>query len=267
MRSRGLSLAALILGCSVTVAQQAAPPPPPVPQQGFDPVNNRLDAILFNWERAMSSINSLHAQVMRIAEDKVFNTKEVYVGEAKYLKPNKASLYLQNQDPKKPDYEKLVCNGQIAYKWEPSKKEIQVYEMPKPKQGQINDDNFVSWFFGMKATDAKVNYELQLLPEPENAETKGLYYYISVLPKTPQAKSEFTDARLVLTSATFLPRQLSFKQPNGNTTTWDFPRLATNLQVDQQQFAREFIQPQPPQGWQLKKILSQDPRVVRQQQK
>ena len=265
MRCRWLSLPALLLVGTLALAQQpgAQPPPPQAQQQpGFDPKTNRLDAILFNWELAMGSVNSLHAKVVRTAVDKVFNTKEVFGGEAKYLKPNKASLWLQNLDPKKQDFEKLVCNGQIAYKWEPSKKEIHVYEMPKPKQGQINDDNFVAMLFGMKALDAKRRYELKLQADPAPPAQQGYYYYIGVEPRDTQDKAEFAKARLVLTASTYLPREIWFELPNGNTTTWEFPAVATNLKVDPQ-FLRDFAEPQAPQGWQIKRV--QDPRVIRQQ--
>ncbi len=262
MRSRWLSLPALLLVGTLTLAQQPGTPPPPAQPPGFDPKTNRLDAILFNWELAMSRVDSLHAKVQRTAVDNVFNTKEVFSGEAKYLKPNKASLWLQNMDPKKQDFEKLVCNGQIAYKWEPSKKEIHVYEMPKPKQGQINDDNFVAMLFGMKALDAKRRYDLELQPNPAGQQ-QVLYYYIWVLPRDTQDKAEFTKARLVLTASTYLPREIWFEQVNKNTTLWEFPTLSTNFKVDAQ-FLRDFAEPQAPQGWQVKKVL--DPRVVRQQQ-
>ena len=125
---------------------------PPAPQVGLDPANNKLDAVLYNWEKALSGLKSLKTDVTRTAKDKVFMTTEIYKGVAQYLAPNKASLYLKNADPKKPnEFEMLVCNGQVAYKWEPSKKEIHIHELPAPKQGQINDDNFVSMLFGMKA--------------------------------------------------------------------------------------------------------------------
>jgi len=262
MRSRWLSLTALLLAGAVALAQQPEAQQPQPPQQpALDPVNNKLDAILVNWEKAMSGINSLHTKVTRTAIDKVLVTTEVYVGEAKYLKSNKASLWLRNQDPKKQqDFERLVCNGQVAYKWEPSQKEIHIHELPRPKQGQVSDDNFVSMLFGMKAVEAKRRYALQLLPPPPN---DTYYHYIQVLPRDPQDKAEFTRARLVLMTSTNLPREIWFEQPNGNETKWEFTKLATNIALD----PREFAQPVPEPGWQLKRVMPPDgPRVIRPQQ-
>lgn len=260
MTSRWLSLAVLLLGglsvlAQQPIGQQAPPPPPPPPQ--LDPANNKLDALLVTWERAMADLNSLHASVKRTAIDKVFLSKEIYEGEAKYMKPNKASLWLVSGDPKKNgDYEKLVCNGQVAYKWEPLKKEIHIYELPKAKPGQVSDDNFVSMLFGMKALEAKRRYVLELLPPDAN------YNYIMVLPRDPQDKSEFTRARLALNIKTNLPAQIWFEQPNGNETTWDFPRMLPNAQIN----PAEFNQPTPDAGWQLKRVAAaEQPRVIRPQ--
>lgn len=261
MRSRWLSLSFLFLTSAVLFAQQPGAQTPQIPQQSPPDPNDKLDAILLNWEKAMSGMTSLDAQVKRTAIDKVLMTTEVYSGRAKYLKPNKASLWLQNENPKKQqEFERLVCNGQIAYKWEPAQKEIHIHELPKPKQGQINDDNFVSMLFGMKAEDAKRRYDMQVLT-PRTNDT--YYYYIQVLPRDAQDKAEFTRARLVLRTSNNLPYEIWFEQPNGNEVKWEFPRIAPNAQID----PREFGQPTPPGGWQLKRVaLPEGPRVIRPQQ-
>jgi TIGR03009 family protein len=237
MRYRWLSLMALLGATTLVVGQ--SPQQPAVPQ--LDP-NNKLDAILMQWEQVMSSINTLHTVVSRKSVDKVFSQEEVCTGEAKYLKPNKASIWLQNT--KKPqEFERMLCNGPLVYKWEPKLKEIHLYELEKPQQGQVSDDNFVSFMFGMKAAQAKARYQMVFSNEDQ------YYYYIDVFPKSAADKVEFTRARLVLIKSTGLPRQVWFEQPNQNETTWDFSKMVTNVQID----PREFEQPTPPAGWQLKR--------------
>jgi TIGR03009 family protein len=234
-------------------------PNPLVQQPGPDSVNNKLDAVLLNWERAMSGINSLHAEVEQTAVDHVFKSTKVLSGVAIFSRPNKALLYLKNA-AKPQEIERLMCNGQTAYKWDPAVKEIHVFQMPQPKQGQINDDNFTSMFFGMKAADAKRRYDLQLANPPNDAH----YYYIWAFPRDPQDKAEFTKARIAITIQTHLPREIHYEQPNGNTTKWFFPRTWVNQPVDPNTFAEPKLDP----GWKLKKVpLPQGPppRIIRPQ--
>jgi TIGR03009 family protein len=254
MRYRWLSVLALF---AVTLAALGQQPPTPQPAGQLDP-NNKLDATLVNWEKAMSGIGSLYTEVKRQTTDKVLLTIDNYTGEARYLKPNKASLYLKN-DKKAADFEYLILNGQNAYKFEPSKKEIHIYPLPPAKQGQISDENFVSMLFGMKAVEAKRRYDMLLTKEDQ------WYFYIQVLPRDPQDKADFTRAELVLTKTTSMPRRIWFENPNGNETTWEFTKLQPNVQLK----ASDFDQPTPAAGWQLKKIAppEQGPRVVRPQQK
>src|SRR5436190_14368622 len=76
-----------------------------------------LDAILTNWETVMSRVTSLEASCERTTEDKVFKTKDVYKGTAKYLKgigpglTSRASLNLVNA-ANPAVYEHLVLSGQ-----------------------------------------------------------------------------------------------------------------------------------------------------------
>jgi TIGR03009 family protein len=246
MRYRWLSLLALLGAPSLVVGQS---PQQPSPAQ-LDPAN-KLDAILIQWEQAMSSIKTLHTVVSRKSVDKQFAVEEVCQGEAKYLKPNKASIWLRNVK-KQDEFERMLCNGQLVYKWEPKLKEIQLYELEKPKQGQVNDENFVQFLFGMKAGQAKARYQMAFSNEDQ------FYFYIDVFPKAPSDKVEFTRARLVLIKTSGLPRQIWFEQPNQNEITWDFSKMATNIDID----PREFDPPAAPPGWQLKRAAPGTPPGV-----
>jgi TIGR03009 family protein len=255
MRYRWLSLLAFFAVSAAALAQQAPTSQPPAPQ--LDP-NNKLDATLLNWEKAMSSLNSLYTEVKRQTTDKVLLSIDNFTGEARYMKPNKASLYLKN-DKKPADFEYLILNAQNAYKFEPSKKEIHIYTLPPAKNGQISDENFVSMLFGMKAGEAKRRYDMQLTKEDQ------WYLYIQVLPREAQDKADFTRAELVLTKSTSMPRRIWFENPNGNETTWEFTKLQPNVQFNKS----DFDQPVPPKEWQLKRVATpeqQGPRVVRPQQ-
>lgn len=233
MRYCWLSVMALLSAATLALGQPpAAQPAQPTPT---------LDQVLAQWEQVMSSITTLHTKVARTNVDKSLGGVEVMEGEAKYYKPNKASIWLVSSKNKE-SFERMLCNGQLVYRWEPKQKEIHLYELERPKQGQVSDDNLVSFLFGMKAAQAKARYRMDLTADAN-------YFYIDVQPMTPADKAEFSRARLVLVRATILPRQIWFEQPNQNETTWDFTKMATGVQVD----VREFDQPVPPAGWQLKR--------------
>jgi TIGR03009 family protein len=256
---RSLSLA--LLGVCLTGAALHAQQPP----AGAPPVGtaaDQLDVALARWEKAMGSINSFVAQCTRTSINKTFQTTEVYEGAAKYLKTstdNRASLELYKKN-RREVFEKFICSGTYLYEFSPKDQEIRVHEMPKPPAGQVADDNFLSFLFGMKANEAKRRYQLTWLPPPPK---DTWYHYIDIRPLSPADKSDFTRARLVLTASTFLPRQLWFEQPNGNEVSWDFPQVATNTELRPQEFA----EPTVPQGWRMVRVPRQGPaaRVIRQQ--
>lgn len=257
MRTPILAIAGALLCSAWVLAQQPAAPPQAAPTQA------QLTPILQNWERVMNSINSLTADCKRTQVDKSFETTKVFEGQAKFLKPNMASLKMTNKaNPL--EFEQYVCSGSELCMYAPQAKVIRIHKLPAPKPGQQQEDNFLSFLMGMKATEALRRYELSLLPG--TPETEKWYYYVRVLPRTPADRADFTQARLVLWKNSHLPAQLWFEQPNGNEVTWDFTKLDTSQQLQPQEFQR----PMPPPGWQLVPAdlpgsPAGGPRVVRPQ--
>jgi TIGR03009 family protein len=260
MRRFWLAWPGLLLSVTWMLAQQL--PPQPQPQ---DPNSGRLDEILGNWEKVMTGVQSMAAYCNRTTLDKTFQTTEVFEGTAKFLKSNlpnqtsRASLEMFKKG--RPEvFEKYICSGNFLYEFVPSAKVIRVHELPPPKQGQISDDNFLSFLFGMKAVEAKARYNIVHVPSPA---TDKWYYYLRIHPKAAADKADFTEARLVLTANNFLPRQLWFQQPNGSEVTWDFPKVVNNAELH----ATDFGQPNLPAGWQFLKVPREpQPRVMRQNQ-
>jgi TIGR03009 family protein len=274
MRNSGLVLGVLLLWQAAVSAQQppqqpypAQPPRPPQPMvpapQPLNP-NDPLDQVLLRWEGEMKRVTTLVAQLTRINENRTFRTTEVYVGAAKYMRAqagqrvvNLALLDLHLKD--KPDSsQKWLCNGTALYEWAPAEKEIRMQPLPQPKAGQVADDGPLAFLLGMKAEEARRRYDLKLTKSDQ------YYFYVDVLPRHDQDKADFQRARLVLNKDSFLPRQLWFEQPNGNTVTWDIPKIENGARLD----VREFDTPTPPPGWKMAQPLAQNgndlpPRVVR----
>jgi TIGR03009 family protein len=252
MRTHKFALAGVLLCGGVLTAQQPSPGAAPT----LDPARNRLDALLLQWEKQMKGVQTLTAECTRRTVDKTFRTNEVFEGKAKYLKPNLAMLEMHKTGAPEV-FEKFVCTGTYLYEYVPSNKVIRVHELPPPKPGQVSDDNFLSFLFGMKAEEAKRRYDLTLVKEDQ------YYIYIMIVPRFPADKADFQKARLVLTSNSFMPCQLWFEQPNGNEVQWDMPRLQTNPALNRQ----EFMAPAVPAGWsQMRVQQNPAPRVVRPQQ-
>ena len=228
---------------------------PTVP--ALDPQNNPLDKFLLQWEKEMTGVDSLVASMSRTEVNLTFQQTDVYVGNAKYLKPNLAMLELQKKGNAE-QFEKFICTGEFLYQYVPSQKEIRAIPMPKPKDGQVADNNFLTFLFGMKAAEAKRRYDLKLTKEDQ------YYVYIEVVPRFDADKADFMRARLVLNKSNFMPRQLWFEQPNKDTVTWDIPTVETKVALKKE----EFVSPQTPQGWKFKQVPTNDlpgtpPAIVR----
>src|SRR5438445_7647237 len=228
MRNSCLALSGVFLLCTALRAQQ--PPGASAPAAPLDP-NNRLDALLMQWEAKMKSIQTLKATVNRERDDKVFKTRDTFAGEAKYMKPNLALLELKRKD-RQDIFEKYICTGTYLYEYNQSNREIRFQELPPPKPGQVADDNLLSFVFGMKAEEAKRRYDLKLVGDGNDK----YYHYIEILPRFPADRADFARAQLVLTQNTMLPRRLTFDEPNGNRITWDLPGIETNLPLNRREF-------------------------------
>jgi TIGR03009 family protein len=259
MRHFGLVLTALLLARAIASAQQSAPPAPAANAQA-----QALDRYLLRWEQEMQKVQTLAAQLSRTDKDKTFDTVQKMVGYAQYKKAgtgptamNLAMLQLSLEGrPANEIAEKFICTGTYLYQFMPAQKEIRAYELPKPKPGQVAEDNFLSFLFGMKAEEAKRRYELTLEKEDQ------WYVYVLILPRFPNDKADFVRARLVLNKDNFLPRQLWFAHANQNETTWDIPRIQSGVQLNQAYFDA----PQAPPGWKVVPVARNadvPPRVIR----
>lgn len=261
MRSIQLALVGLAIWGVHVNAQQ----PNPQPAQPAAPGGERLDSLLNRWEKEMQSVQTLSVDMVRTTKDKVMGMDEVFAGKAKYMKPNLAVLEMQKKDNPQV-FEKFLCTGTFLYQWQPGSKVINQFELPPPQPGKQAQNDFLSFFFGMKAEEAKQRYDLKLVKEDQ------YYVYIEVLPKLAADKADFAKARLVLNQSNFLPRQVWFEQVNGNEVMWDLPKAQRDVEVDRGEFAPPA---QLPAGWQYVKVPRAEspgggnvkPSVIRQNER
>jgi TIGR03009 family protein len=244
MRIFCLILTGLLACVAVAVAQQpAAQLQPAQPAVAVDRAK-LLDQHLAGWESHMKDVSSLEMSgIERVDKDHQFKYVDKWIGIAKYSKPNLATLLLVRTD-KKEIYEKWICSGTSIYQFVPAEKKIVIHQLPPKKDGAVSDENFLGFMFGMKADDAKKRYNLQISSGKENDQ---YYVYIDIQPREDRDKADFEVARLVLNKDTYLPRQLWFRHPNGNETTWNIPQAKSGVQIDR----REFQAPQAPKDWSM----------------
>jgi len=254
MRYVWLALSGVLLATCALQAQQA----PPTPAVTLDPARNPLDALLVQWEQKMTSITDLSAEIVRIKEDKVYGTREIFEGRAKFKKPGLALLDLHRRD-RPAIIEKYICSDTFLYEFSQSNKQVRVHELPPPKPGQIADDNFLSFLFGMKAVEAKSRYDLKLVGDGNDK----FYIYLEVQPRTAADRADFQKAQLAFTRTTMLPALLTFIEPNGNRVSWQIPSIDANARINR----NEFTSPALPPGWKYVRVpLEVEPRVARPKQ-
>ena len=258
MRAFCIAFAGVIAGGSVLLAQAPGQP------QAI-PADPQLEQVLANWEKAMTGLATLFAECTRKETDKAFATTAEYTGWAKYLKssvpnlPSRASLYMERKG-RKEIFDHLIFTGTHLYEYVAQQKVIRVHDLPPTKNGQVANDNILGFVFGMTAAEAKRRYHLTYQPPPAGDKH---WLYLGIQPKEIADKADFSQARLVLSNSTFLPRQLWYVQPNGNEVVWDFPKMVPGAPIN----ANEFGIPNPPPGWRFEGMVRQPPpRVVRPNQ-
>jgi hypothetical protein len=101
-------------------------------------------------------------------------------------------------------------------------------------------DDITMLLLGKGVEDASRRYGLQLLKQDR------YYIYLLITPRTPEDRAEFKRARLTLSKATFLPRQLWIEEANGDETTWDILRIDTGARLSGDEFAVRV-----PAGWRM----------------
>lgn len=222
--------------------------PNPAP---LNPVNNRLDQLLLQWEQKMQGVQSLFARIKKTETDGIAKTSVESVGYLKFSKPDRADLYVQRSNNQQV-YERFLCTGNNLFEFLPKQKLIRVHALPQRAPGQpLVDNSFVGFLAGMGAAEAKRRFEMTLLKEDE------WYAYIEVKPIRPEDKVEFSKARLALLKSTMMPKEMQFVPPDGNPIKWDIQSMDLNSQIAATDFAPPQLKQFP--GWQMQQMPAAGP--------
>ncbi len=241
-----ISISAIIVALAVALVGS-------VQGQGQPAAKENVDAVLRGWEKGMTDLQSFACVVHRKTLDKALGSRDEHKGFAMFMKAQvkddgaRARLELAKVSNTKV-FEKYICTGTFLYEYAPVNQTIRVHDMPKGKQGGMQQESFLSFLFGMGADQAKQRYDMTLV-FPADGKPDANYHYIQVISKTPADKADFTHARLSLYRSSHLPAQIWYLQPNKNEIEWNFSELQTNVQIPLKYFTPDEIP-----GWRTERV-------------
>jgi RNA polymerase sigma factor (sigma-70 family) len=212
------------------------PPPPP------DPNPTRLDEILRRWHQAVADVETAVIHLTVTHEDGIFTPTPVSAVLIKYQKPDRILFEMQQKD-KPEELTRLLWTDSKLYLFVPGNKTVQAMEWPSRVKVSGFGIHDPSWVFmrGVKPEEARKRFDVKLAKEDQ------WYAYVEFVPLPERDGSQFfRRARVVLNKETFLPRQLWYEEPNGNTATWDVTKIETNVSLTKEDF-----RPEVPAGWQI----------------
>lgn len=212
-----------------------------------------VDSVLRGWEKAMTDLHNFTCIAECQTLDKALGSTDTDKGYAMYMKPtnpadgSRAKLVLMNLKTRVE--KKYICSGVFMYEYVPAQKLIRVHKMEGKKEQQ---ESFLTFLFGMGANQAKNRYQMEL------EKTDAAYNYLKILPKLPQDKNDFAQARLALYRGDNLPRQIWYRQPNGTEVTWTI----TDLKMDLSAMSAKHFFPDQPAGWKVENAAPPAPAAL-----
>jgi TIGR03009 family protein len=235
----GLCVAGLAL--AQTPSNKAAAPKTAAPKAAAPaPDPRKMDLLLDQWEEQSGKTTSMVAAFVRTDFSSVWETTTKYTGQALLKSPNYACLEFRKVvDPqKKPEFhERIICSGDKVFQFVQDSRQIFEYPLDPNERKRALEEGPLPFLFNMKAADAKSRYRMRVMNE--NADL----YLIGIAPIHPIDQEAFSKAFVWLDRKTFLPRKLQLSDPkNGkDTKTFEFTKIARNIEIDMKNFDGEAI--------------------------
>jgi TIGR03009 family protein len=238
MRSAGFALFAVSVVVTTGLAQSPRVPPttavpPPLPA-AVAPADQKLDAHLAGWEKAMSDLKNARFDLSLKRVDPsaaIFKGERTYGGSVLIMKPNYARLRLDYLgDPTKRDFEAFICDGMSVFSYNGNDKTVTRYKLPDPKSNPTGatDNIIIDFISGMKAKDLKSRFEIKIFNESPD------YIYLDIKPVLGKDKQDFQQLRMALyqpkyAQFAYLPAQLYMVKANGESEQWKLTKPMTNI--------------------------------------
>lgn len=274
MRKLVLTLAVWTAGAWVPLFAQQPPSAPPAQQPSPNQavLVQHLETMLGVWENMLPGTQTVYAEFKAFRKYNAQNGMiRTYNGQTKFMRLADGTIgarvflrQLDNAGKEMEKYELIICTGRDIYFVVPEEKTIYFQQLPVQKVGQVPDQGPLAFLFGMKKTEAKRRYKMDLTKKED------WYSYLNVWPLFERDAQEFTYARLVIMNQAvqtpqrnipaFLPREFYWIEPNKNENTWDITFIRQN---DPSRVLRtDFMKPPLQQGWQLKQMQQAPPAAA-----
>lgn len=221
------------------VARQRAQP---------QPVSPELDALLKQWEVASERIVRLEGEHQRRVYDMVFKVEKLSSGKFYHEVPDKGRIDIEtvavakgakstreDKRTKQPfdligdAREKWICDGKRIVEIDEQNKEANVISIPPRGQGENIMNGPLPFLFGMKAEKAKARYQLSLMSDKVNPETRRRQIRIRAFPRWQSDGQNWDQADIILDHPTFLPLHVRLiDAAKTKETVFSFSKLKVN---------------------------------------
>ncbi|WP_299463511.1 PASTA domain-containing protein [uncultured Gimesia sp.] len=200
-----------------------------------------LENILEKWAVESGKINKLEGSHTRYWYDDVFQVEKLSKGKFYYEQPDKGRIDITGEEvPKgaqgkkrnakgqpyqlKPgDNERWICDGNRIFSINEDDKSYEVYPIPLGARGANIMEGPLPFLFGMPAAVAKKRYFLKLL------EHSPQRIIIAVKPRRQSDAANYSEAKVMLDSNTYLPHAVQLIHPGGNqSTVYTFQDVVAN---------------------------------------
>jgi TIGR03009 family protein len=191
--------------------------------------NGDMESLLRGWESKSRNVRDVECEFRRITKDTIFKTEEVEYGRASGIKPYQGRLDLFDASGK---YTQIfIYTGKRLHQYDFKAKQESIYILPEPdvtagQSGQAMPGP-LGFIYGMTAAEAKSRFDMKLISQFSKGGVD--YAEIHATPKTQSDQQDFKTAKILIDLRTYLPKELSLVEPNGNEQHWMFDRLETNL--------------------------------------
>ncbi|MEX2286372.1 MAG: PASTA domain-containing protein [Planctomycetaceae bacterium] len=198
-------------------------------------VSPEMMDILKRWEIATARIEKLQGEHIRRIYDSVFAVEKVSIGKFYFEAPNKGRMDIEGPTLKskvsarkdeagkpyklEPDRPEIwICDGKFLFQVNESQKLVEGVRLPEKFEGNSIVDAQLPFLFGMPAEKAVQRYVLAFSKDrPANWPKHEIW--LDVKPRLPRDAAEWSSAKVILDTETFLPHFVKLIDPSGNLET------------------------------------------------